>query len=260
VSFASEPERDDGSLPPVNIVVPDDARELDRDVLAYRREVRAQRRRQRRLRLLRPFSRPGIGGPAAIVPLIALCLALALVGGALLSVVTISPALAPTTSATPQESPRPSDVPSGLITLPKGDVRLDGKTVQVRSLFSSVIALVPKDCGCGQSLSRVAGLAITADVPLYFVSAGAPIAQLNAETNEYGQGHAQTAVDAHGLLAAASRPKGLTLLLVFRDATAQVIRDLSGNFQLEPLSELKSPGAKASASASAPATADATAS
>ena len=43
----SEPGRDDGNLPPVNIVVPDDARELDRDVLAYHRELRARRRRQR---------------------------------------------------------------------------------------------------------------------------------------------------------------------------------------------------------------------
>ena len=109
MSFASEPERDDGSLPPVNIVIPDDARELDRDVLAYRREIRALRRRQHRRRLLRPFSGPGVGGPAALVPLIALCLALALVGGALLSVLTISPAEqdnALTPSATPRATAR----------------------------------------------------------------------------------------------------------------------------------------------------------
>ena len=30
--------------PPLDIQIPDDARELDRDVLAYRREMRAQRR------------------------------------------------------------------------------------------------------------------------------------------------------------------------------------------------------------------------
>ena len=34
MSFASEPGRDDNGLPPVNIEVPDDARELARDVLA----------------------------------------------------------------------------------------------------------------------------------------------------------------------------------------------------------------------------------
>ena len=76
MSFASEPGRDDGSLPPVNIVIPDDARELDRDVLAYRREMRAKRRRQRLLRLFRPFRGPEFGGHAAIIPLIAVCLAI----------------------------------------------------------------------------------------------------------------------------------------------------------------------------------------
>ena len=73
MSFASEPGRDDGNLPPVNIVIPDDARELDRDVLAYRRELRAKRRRQRLMRLLRPFRTLGFGGHAAIIPLIATC-------------------------------------------------------------------------------------------------------------------------------------------------------------------------------------------
>ena len=37
--------------PPLDIQVPDDARELDRDVLAYHRELRAQRRRNRLRRL-----------------------------------------------------------------------------------------------------------------------------------------------------------------------------------------------------------------
>src|SRR5579863_2007668 len=98
VSFASEPGRDDGSLPPVNIVIPDDARELDRDVLAYRREMRAKRRRQRFLRFFRPFRTSEFGGHAAVIPLIAICLAICLVGGALLSVATMSPASAPTIS------------------------------------------------------------------------------------------------------------------------------------------------------------------
>lgn len=89
MSFASEPGRDDGNLPPVNVVIPDDARDLDRDVLAYRRELRATRRRQRLSRLARPFIRPEFGGHAMIIPLIALCLAIALVAGALLSVLTM---------------------------------------------------------------------------------------------------------------------------------------------------------------------------
>lgn len=108
MSFASEPGRDDGSLPPVNIVIPDDARELDRDVLAYHRELRAKRRRQRMMRLSGPLRRRGPGGQAAIMPLVAACVALSLLAGAMLSVVTISPASAPTLSRPPQAMARPA--------------------------------------------------------------------------------------------------------------------------------------------------------
>jgi hypothetical protein len=246
LSFASEPERDDGGLPPVNIVIPDDARELDRDVLAYRREMRVRRRRQRLLRLLRPFNRSGLGGPTAIVPLIALCLALALVGGALLSVVTMNPAEAPTVTTTPT----PTDQPSGLTTLPAGNLRISGQTEPVRSLVSSVLALVPADCACGEQLDRLADQTAAADVPLYFVGTGAPSQQLAAETTLYGQNHAVAADDADGVLANAYRPDGLTLLLVYSDGKAEVDRNLAGAFQLGPqLTGLKSATAKTSAQA-----------
>jgi hypothetical protein len=251
VSFASEPERDDGSLPPVNIVIPDDARELDRDVLAYRREMRALRRRQRRRRLLRPFNGPG-AGPAAIVPLIALCLAIALVGGALLSVLTISPA-EQDTALTPSASPRATSAPTDLTTLPAGSVRLDGKTSEpVRSLVSSAIVLVPNDCGCGQSLMRLAGQAHAAGADVYFVGTGVPSAQLIEETAKYGGGHAVAADDANGVLTGAYHPAGLTVLLVFSDATAEVRKNLVGDFQLDlTRGELNSPGARTGARPSA---------
>jgi hypothetical protein len=245
LSFASEPERDDGSLPPVNIVIPDDARELDRDVLAYRREIRAQRRRRRLMRLLRPLNRSGLGGPTAIVPLIALCLALALVGGALLSVVTMNPADAPTVTSTPTSAQ--TDLPSGLTTLPAGNVRIAGQTESVRSLISSVLALVPAGCDCGGQLDRLSGQAVAADVPIYFVGAGATSQQLAAETTLYGDNHAVAADDADGVLAKAYRPDGLTVLLVYSDARAEVHRNLGSAFQLEPLlSALKSASAETS--------------
>ncbi len=75
---------------PLDIQIPDDARELDRDVLAYHRELRAQRRRNRLRRLTRPLS-----GPGTVMPLLASILAVCLVAGAMLSVATFSPATAP---------------------------------------------------------------------------------------------------------------------------------------------------------------------
>ena len=76
--------------PPLDIQIPDDARELDRDVLAYHREQRALRRRQRLRRLAGPFAARG-----SVMPLLASILAVCLVAGAMLSVATFSPATSP---------------------------------------------------------------------------------------------------------------------------------------------------------------------
>jgi hypothetical protein len=83
VNSGGEPERDEYGLPPVDIEIPDDARELDRDVQAYYRELRAERRRLRRHRLHLSLARDGI-----VLPLLACCLILALITGTLLTVFT----------------------------------------------------------------------------------------------------------------------------------------------------------------------------
>jgi hypothetical protein len=243
VSFASEPGRDDGNLPPVNVVIPDDARELDRDVLAYRRELRAKRRRQRFMRLFRPFRLPEHGGSAAIIPLIAACLAISLVGGALLSIVTMSPASAPTLSA-PRTSAQAVAPRGDLTELPVGSVQLDGRSVPVRSLVTSTIALVPANCGCDAALVRLAGQAVAAHVNLYFAGTGPVIPQLPALVTRDGGGAAVATADSGGVLSVAYHPARLTVLLVFRDATAEVIRVLPANFQLAAkLGELTLAGA-----------------
>ena len=241
MSFASEPGQDDGSLPPVNIVIPDDARDLDRDVLAYRRELRAQRRRQRLMRLFRPFARQELGGHAAILPLVATCVALSMLAGAMLSVVTISPASAPTLSRPPVASAKPADLTS----LPSGTVQLDGRAVPVRSLVSSALALVSADCGCGPALRRLARQAAAAHVGLYFVGSGAAIPQLATLTAQYGGGAAAAVYDTGNVLGARYHPAGVTVLLVYSDATARIRRNLPPTFQLGPaLQELAFPGAQ----------------
>ena len=58
--------------------------------------------------------------------------------------------------------------------------------------------------------------------------------------------------DADGVLTGAYNPTGLTVLLVFSDATAEVRRNLSGNFELGLTpGELNSPGAEAEVTPSA---------
>src|SRR5215475_14895632 len=63
--------------------IPDDARDLDRDVQAYRRELRALRRSRWRSRWHRSLRRDGVA-----LPLLACCLILALITGTLLTVFT----------------------------------------------------------------------------------------------------------------------------------------------------------------------------
>ena len=259
MSFASGPGRDDGSLPPVHIVIPDDARDLDRDVLAYRRELRASRRRQRILRLFGPLRRHGITGQTAVLPLIATCVALSMLAGAMLSVVTISPASAPTLSKPQATAPAtagvpgtpvsstpssPASTPQALTVLPAGTILIDSKAVQVRSLVSSALALIPAGCDCGPALRRLAGQAAAARVSLYFVGAGAVMPQLAGLTGQYGGGTALAAYDTGNLLGAAYHPAGLTVLLVYSDATALVRAALPPDFQLtDTLRALGRPGA-----------------
>ena len=96
--------------PPLDIQVPDDARELQRDVLAYHRELRAERRRKRLRRLAGPFA--PFASRGSVMPLLASILAVCLVAGAMLSVATFSPATStvePTSSpSTATSSVRPS--------------------------------------------------------------------------------------------------------------------------------------------------------
>jgi hypothetical protein len=82
--------------PPLDVQIPDDARELDRDVIAYHRELRARRRRRRLRRLTAPFS-----GQGTLMPLLASILAVCLVAGAMLSVATFSPAKGPENHSRP---------------------------------------------------------------------------------------------------------------------------------------------------------------
>jgi hypothetical protein len=219
VSFAGEPGRDDGNLPPVNIVVPDDARELDRDVLAYHREQRARRRRQWWARLFGPLTKSEFGGHAAILPLIVTIVALSMLAGAMLSVITISPASAPTVTPALSETPVGQPIP-----LPAGTVSLDDKTVQVRSLVNSVLVLVPTDCGCGATLRR---LADGTHRPVYFVASGKAMPQLAGLTARYGDGTAKAVYDTSDILGPVYDPVGLTVLLVQGDATATVQRNVS---------------------------------
>jgi hypothetical protein len=86
VNQGGEQGHDDYGLPPVDIEIPDDARELYRDVQAYHRELRALRRHQRSVRWRAPFHRTGVA-----IPLLAGCLIVALLAVMLSAMLTANP-------------------------------------------------------------------------------------------------------------------------------------------------------------------------
>lgn len=245
-----EPGRDEGGLPPVDVDIPDDARELDREVLAYQREQRALRRRARWARLLGPLHQHG-----AILPLIASCVALSMLAGTLLSVFSISPAAAPvlshsaspgassaassaagsgaTSGTSSQASPsRPATEASSL---PLGTVYVGGKATAVRGLVRAVLVLVPRGCRCQQAVQQVTAQAARAGVRrVYFVGTADHMTDVTQLTRTAGLGTAIAVKDATNVLGAAYHPAGLTIVLVQADATTSVQRNLvAGQFQLE---------------------------
>src|SRR5579859_2457432 len=107
VNHGGEPGRDDDGLPQVDIQIPDDARELYRDVQGYHRELRALRRQDRSRRWRAPLHRTGL-----VVPVIAGCLILAMIAGMILTMFSANPYFAriagPATNAAAARNPSAS--------------------------------------------------------------------------------------------------------------------------------------------------------
>jgi hypothetical protein len=244
VNSGGEPERDEYGLPPVDIEIPDDARELDRDVQAYYRELRAERRRQRRRRLHGSLARDGI-----VLPLLACCLILALITGTLLTVFTATSDqdLAPATgngktaghptsgrspsgarspaqraspprigsqSATPAKS-RPSSGAAAVTpgvgisqvgtSLPAGSLVVDGQTVPLRSLSGTMLVLLAPGCRCGAAVKWVARVAYQESALIFIVDTPGIPATV-AEANQYW---AQLSPAEQPMVAVASDPQGV---------------------------------------------------
>jgi hypothetical protein len=253
VNLGGDPERDDFGLPPVDIEIPDDARELDRDVQAYHRELRAQRRRMRARRLHGPLTRDGM-----VLPLLAGCLVLALISGTLLTLFSAGQADMPrlpgtgaksgtTGNATARGSARSSTaagqqaagqtgasaaagpsagtasaVPTPAIgqvggPLPDETLLIAGRSTRLRSLPPVVLALIPAGCQCVTALRQLVKQATTARVALYFVGTAGVIGQLRRLAVQSGQHPTRVAMDVRNVLGTAYRPSGLTAILVHAD-------------------------------------------
>ncbi|HKB29235.1 MAG TPA: hypothetical protein VKD26_00175 [Streptosporangiaceae bacterium] len=253
--MGGEPERDEGGLPPVDIEIPDDARELDRDVHAYYRELRAQRRRRRVERIITPFTRHGM-----VVPVIAGTLALTLFAGTMLTVITSAPepssvpapritapisAPASTPPSTPPSTPQATPAAGKLGgPLPTAAVWIDNKQTPLSGLSPAVLAVVPPVCHCLVTLRQLTEQAAATQVKIYFVGTGSGVKQLASLAAQVGHGTVQVVDDRHNVLAA-YRPTGVTAILVRSDkAVTSIHRGVIPGFSFRAdLERLAAPGA-----------------
>jgi hypothetical protein len=235
-------DHDDYGLPKVDVVVPDDARELDRDVIAYRREQRQRRRRERWGRLGRPFTRYGIAAP-----FIASAVLIALISGVLMTV--ISPRPGPRAIQVPPTGPqrlRPGDVGSGL---PAGNVIYRHKRVPVTELINvaGVVLVVPRECACDAAAHDVIRQAGGQRLQVWLVADDRTdkddddVARL---ADGAAPGAALLADDPDQVLSGTYRATGLTAVLVRTDRIVRKIlkglqpgRDLTAD-----LRSLQTPG------------------
>lgn len=215
-----DPERDDYGLPHVDVVIPDDARELDRDVIAYRREARQRRRRAMLRRIFRPFSRYG---PA--VPLIAGALLVAVISGVLITVLgprpgthLISPTTAP--SSTPQAGQTGSPLPAGAI-------KIDNRDAKITDLQGAIVMLAPDGCQCDKAVQSLTRQAHQYDLKAFLVGSHqwtqATAPELSRMAGQPGA-IAQVVKDEAGILSSTYRASGLTILLVHIDGIISEIQ------------------------------------
>jgi hypothetical protein len=231
VDVGGDPGRDDYGLPPIDVVIPDDARELDRDVQAYQRELRAQRRRQRARRLRGPLTRDGM-----VLPLLAGCLILALITSTLLIMFaadqTGMPEAGTHSGAAPAPKHQPTTAPSHPAAgqlggpLPDALIVLGGRHVPVRAITAvgpSVLALIPLDCACAPALRKLRVQAAQVHVALYLVGTGGDQKQVTLLAAQAGQTPARVGEDVNNVLGRVFHQLWLTAILVRRGGAVYTV-------------------------------------
>lgn len=233
VSTGGGSDRDDFGLPPVDVQIPNDARELDRDVQAYHRELRVLRRRRRMQRLWSPLTRHGL-----VMPLIAACLALTLLAGTLLTMFTAGQDVWVSGGLQRGSVNRTGRVGEPL---PTANVLLNGIGTPLDTFTAAVLAVVPPRCSCQAALRQLTARAAAEQANIVLVGErGVPVAGL---TRQSGLRAARAAQDPGNVLPAVYHLRGLTAILVRPDGrVAAIIPARGGHFTLGNALHAVAPG------------------
>ncbi len=197
---------------------------------AYHRELRALRRQRLLRRLGGPIARDGM-----VLPLLASCLALTLLAGTLLTMFTTRRANAPVTQTQAPTAPQSASPGAGQIggPLPPGTVQTSSKPVELSTVRTAVLALVPAGCHCATAAKQVSMQASAANVTVYLIAVGDSLSQVKAMARSHQPATILVASDTHGTLSGAYHPSGLTVLLVDQVGSVRSVqRNLSPSVQL----------------------------
>lgn len=222
--------------PFTDLVIPDDARELDADLRAWQREERWRRRRDRASSVLPRRLRGrrlGVGVPIALLVLLAVSLLVSFAAGfnALLG------ANPPPHTARPQALPLadpqvPAGQPGGL--LPAVDVTASGRTISARDLRPAVVLLAPPGCDCDAQVHSLVGQAQAYRLSVYLI--GPPAQHSSLANLAAGPGQAVPVVvdDPSGTFATTYEPQELTAVLVAADGVIErVVTGIDADTHLE---------------------------
>lgn len=219
---------DPGALP----AVPDDARDLDRDVQALDRERRSARRRARagRLLLSRRWGPHGLSGPLVVAVLL-------LVGGFGAMVTLLRPSFPSQPHSRPLAAPAAAVGQRGGL-LPDGPVTTPAGPSTVRALGRpAVLVLVPVPCGCDDVIGQVVDQALQVTRAVRLLSTGAQDpdgAAVSTLRSRPARGIATSGVDERGVLAGTFAASGVTLLFVAPDGVVlDVVRDVRDGRRLD---------------------------
>jgi hypothetical protein len=235
-----------GGIPAgAHVVVPDDARELARDIAAWRREERWKRRRRVFERMLGGGATSTHGGRttrALSAPIIiTLMIAAALLGATL-----IFPGRTPDhppTAPVPLVLAAPTAA-SGTVGGLVPDDALVGQTgtTTARALRPALLVVTQRECACAAALTHLAAEAADNGLTIYLIGSQAQQSELNALAGSTSVA-VRVMVDKDSAITTAFAKGTLTVVAVHADGVIeQIVNDFTRTTSLDTvLPELKQP-------------------
>jgi hypothetical protein len=229
-----------GGIPAgAHVVVPDDARELARDIAAWRREERWKRRRRVFERMLggRASSSRALSAPIIITLLIA---------ATLLGATLIFPGRTPDhppTAPVPLVLAAPSAAAGTVGGLVPDDALIGPTgTTTARALRPALLAVTQPDCACAAALTHLAQEAADNGLTIYLIGSRGRQSELNALAGDASVA-VRVMVDQDSAIPSVFAKGTLTVVAVHADGVIdQIVDDFTRSTSLETvLPELKQP-------------------